>query len=116
MSSMLDKIAISRGCPNCTTILRNGCNMLILCQAHKDELKARDEAADNLTLDDYIKEVVNGRLDVRASSKWNYALYEKYMDSMPYGTAKARDGDPDEFIYYALMDEYEHLIEEEETV
>ena len=29
-------------------------------------------------------------------------LYEHFQEDMPYGTQKARDGDPDEFIYDAL--------------
>ena len=29
-------------------------------------------------------------------------LYEHFQDDMPYGTQKARTGDPDEFIYDAL--------------
>ena len=29
-------------------------------------------------------------------------LYTHFQDQMPYGTQKARDGDPDEFIYDAL--------------
>jgi len=31
-------------------------------------------------------------------------LYTHFQDQMPYGTQKARDGDPDEFIYDALVD------------
>ena len=31
-------------------------------------------------------------------------LYMHFQDQMPYGTQKARDGDPDEFIYDALED------------
>ena len=29
-------------------------------------------------------------------------LYKHFQEQMPYGTQKARDGDPDEFIYDAL--------------
>ena len=29
-------------------------------------------------------------------------LYTHFQEQMPYGTQKARDGDPDEFIYDAL--------------
>lgn len=32
---------------------------------------------------------------------WNYC-YEYYLPGMPYGTAKARDGDPDEWICQKL--------------
>ena len=31
-------------------------------------------------------------------------LYNHFQEDMPYGTQKARDGDPDEFIYDALVD------------
>ena len=31
-------------------------------------------------------------------------LYEDFQEDMPYGTQKARTGDPDEFIYDALQD------------
>ena len=31
-------------------------------------------------------------------------LYTHFQEQMPYGTQKARTGDPDEFIYDALQD------------
>ena len=31
-----------------------------------------------------------------------FDLYGHFQNQMPYGTQKARDGDPDEFIYDAL--------------
>ena len=31
-------------------------------------------------------------------------LYNHFQEDMPYGTQKARTGDPDEFIYDALQD------------
>jgi len=31
-------------------------------------------------------------------------LYEHFREDMPYGTQKARDGDPDEYIYDKLED------------
>ncbi len=31
-------------------------------------------------------------------------LYKHFQEDMPYGTQKARTGDPDEFIYDALED------------
>ena len=33
-----------------------------------------------------------------------FDLYGHFQDQMPYGTQKARDGDPHEFIYDALED------------
>ena len=33
-----------------------------------------------------------------------FDLYGHFQDQMPYGTQKARTGDPDEFIYDALED------------
>ena len=35
------------------------------------------------------------------SDFWEYA-YEYYLPEMPYGTAKARDGDPDEWMFYRM--------------
>lgn len=32
-------------------------------------------------------------------------LFVYYVEEMPYGTAKARDGDPYEWIEYALLDD-----------
>ena len=34
-----------------------------------------------------------------------YALYEHWLPEMPYGTAKARDGDPGEWIAERLASE-----------
>ena len=31
-------------------------------------------------------------------------LYKHFQEEMPYGTQKARDGDPDEYIYNKLED------------
>ena len=36
-------------------------------------------------------------------------LYMHFQEDMPYGTQKARTGDPDEFIYDALQDLGLHL-------
>ena len=36
--------------------------------------------------------------DAIADSEIGEALYEMYYQEMPYGTAKARDGDPDTWI------------------
>ena len=33
-----------------------------------------------------------------------FDLYGHFQEDMPYGTQKARTGDPDEFIYDALQD------------
>ena len=33
-------------------------------------------------------------------------LMEYYADEMPYGIAKARDGDPDEWLYHRLEKEF----------
>ena len=38
------------------------------------------------------------------AEKLLFDLYGHVQDQMPYGTQKARDGDPDEFIYDALED------------
>lgn len=33
-------------------------------------------------------------------------LYAHYLDEMPYGTAKGRDGDPDEWLFEKLSEVY----------
>jgi len=44
------------------------------------------------------------------SEELNGILYEIYMEDMPYGTAKARDGDPDEWIINELDHNYEGAV------
>lgn len=48
---------------------------------------------------DEIDQLIAGEIDYDALDKdCDFDLYEYFVNDMPYGTAKARDGDPDEFI------------------
>jgi hypothetical protein len=42
------------------------------------------------------------------SDKLRSALYDYYFDEMPYGTQKARTGDPDEFVADRVQEEYKN--------
>ena len=52
-------------------------------------------------------DALNMDIDQLDDEKLLLDLYGHFQDQMPYGTQKARDGDPDEFIYDAL--EYMNL-------
>ena len=43
-------------------------------------------------------------IDQIDDSELMFDLYGHFQEQMPYGTQKARDGDPDEFIYDKLED------------
>ena len=43
--------------------------------------------------------------DVDISDELFKELYEYYVEEMPYGTAKGRDGDPFQWIAYALNED-----------
>ena len=66
----------------------------------------------NITLSEYetvknilIKhDVLHKDIDQLDDTKLMQDLYEHFQENMPYGTQKARTGDPDEFIYDALQD------------
>ena len=66
----------------------------------------------NITLSEYdevkkilIKhDVLHKDIDQLDDEKLMQDLYTHFQEQMPYGTQKARDGDPDEFIYDALQD------------
>ena len=66
----------------------------------------------NITLSEYdtvrnilIKhDALNLDIDQIDDTKLMQDLYEHFQEQMPYGTQKARTGDPDEFIYDALQD------------
>jgi len=47
-------------------------------------------------------DALNMDIDQLDDEKLLFDLYGHFQDQMPYGTQKARDGDPDEFIYDAL--------------
>ena len=48
--------------------------------------------------------VLNKEIEDLDDPKLMEDLYNHFQEDMPYGTQKARDGDPDEFIYDALQD------------
>ena len=43
-------------------------------------------------------------IDQLDNSDLMFDLYGHFQEEMPYGTQKARDGDPDEYIYNKLED------------
>ena len=47
-------------------------------------------------------DVLHKDIDQLDDEKLMQDLYEHFQEDMPYGTQKARTGDPDEFIYDAL--------------
>ena len=49
-------------------------------------------------------DALNLDIDQIDDTKLMQDLYEHFQEQMPYGTQKARTGDPDEFIYDALQD------------
>ena len=48
--------------------------------------------------------VLNKEIEDLDDPKLMEDLYNHFQEDMPYGTQKAKDGDPDEFIYDALED------------
>ena len=49
-------------------------------------------------------DALNLDIDQIDDTKLMQDLYEHFQEQMPYGTQKARTGDPDEFIYNKLED------------
>ena len=49
-------------------------------------------------------DALNLDIDQIDDTKLMQDLYEHFQEHMPYGTQKARTGDPDEFIYNKLED------------
>lgn len=54
--------------------------------------------------------ILIGEMDIGADAELYDKLFEYYMDEMPYGVQKARDGDPYEWIYERLIDDFDYLI------
>src|ERR1035441_8739169 len=50
-----------------------------------------------------VDQFIEGEQLFNLSKEFQYALYEYYSPDMPYGTAKARTGDPDQWIEEHLM-------------
>lgn len=122
MSSIFSKIAHAKSCTEGCKIelvtLKSGdqfndVRIAPICRARAE---AEERAIEAMPLEAFIREVVNGRLDITDAKNHNQALYEKYFEEMPYGTAKARDGDPDEWLFERISEDYSHLIEEEAEV
>lgn len=54
-----------------------------------------------------VEAILLGELDLLDLPHASYsALYDYYLPEMPYGTAKARDGDPCEWIFHRLEEEF----------
>jgi len=49
-------------------------------------------------------DVLHKDIDQLDDEKLMLDLYTHFQEEMPYGTQKARDGDPDEYIYDKLED------------
>lgn len=64
---------------------------------------------------DIIK-ILIGELDIDSIDGLHEKLYEYYQDEMPYGVQKARTGDPYEWIYERLVDDFGYLIEVTEII
>lgn len=70
--------------------------------------------------DQQVIEILGGHEAVRAvvdagelTEEQYEALFPIYMDEMPYGTAKARTGDPDVFIYDRICELETRLVPHE---
>ncbi len=55
--------------------------------------------------------IIEGEMDVYDDNDLYEKLYEYYMDDMPYGTQKARDGDPSEWMYEHMINDFDHLVQ-----
>ncbi len=53
--------------------------------------------------------ILEGEVDIYDDEDLYLKLFEYYMDEMPYGTQKARDGDPSEWMYERMIDDFDHL-------
>lgn len=56
-------------------------------------------------------DILNGLLEMydpmyKSDRTYFDVLFEYYLDEMPYGVAKARDGDPEEWLYHRLEQEF----------
>lgn len=66
-----------------------------------------------ITKEDEIKIILilEGEMEVYDDQELSDKLYDYYQDEMPYGVQKARDGDPDEWIYERLVADFGYLTE-----
>ncbi len=65
-----------------------------------------------VTKEDEIKiiRILEGEMEIYDDQELSDKLYEMYRDEMPYGVQKARDGDPYEWMYERLIDDFGYLI------
>ncbi len=103
-----------KNCQNCKTVKNARFNSVEICPEHQSYRKTEGKRRDELEVNDAnIAAIINGRMDLYSCKRIYEHFYEKWMNDMPYGTAKGRDGDPVEWIFENLTSEYEHLLEEE---
>lgn len=113
MRSLFARLGEIKKCTDCKIVPRKTFNDVQICEGCKAKELAREARLNALSLEEFIKEVVNLNAEVDEAADHYQELYERYMDEMPYGTAKGRDGDPVMWIQERLVEEYEHLIEAE---
>lgn len=115
MSVFFKLIVGTHPCKDCKIVKNEEKNFndVQICPVCRAKEEAERDALSALTLDQFIREVVNGRAELVDSSNHYQSLYERYLQDMPYGTAKARDGDPYEWITNQLMGDHEEMIEAE---
>ena len=56
-------------------------------------------------------DILNGLLEMydpmyKSDRTYYDVLFEYYLEEMPYGVAKARDGDPEQWLYHRLEREF----------
>lgn len=78
-----------------------------------EQIKA--QKLSSLQLGDFITEVVNDRAQVDDSQKHFSTLLHHYQEDMPYGTQKARDGDPAQWLAVRLVHDFPEKIERRES-
>ena len=117
MRSLFARLYEIEQCPtkSCRIVEKENYRDVRFCAECTAKEKDMEKSKEAMSMDDYIREIVNGRADVGDCAKKSQALYERYMSEMPYDTQKARDGDPYEWIAERLERSYAHLIEDEAT-
>jgi len=54
--------------------------------------------------------IIEGEVNIYDYDELCDKLYEYYRDEMPYGTQKARDGDPYEWMFERMIDDFDYLV------
>lgn len=67
----------------------------------------------DITKEDEVKiiRILEGEMEIYDDRELSDKLYDMYRDEMPYGTQKARDGDPYEWMYERLVEDFGYLTE-----